>query len=233
MTASLGYESSTLEADNGLSSADGSVWMAGMGLKYQSGPLLPLAMVDVGSGNFDSTRRIIVGDDVFAATGSPDVSNVGLHGRISYQLPYRSFYLRPSIDLDASYVELDGYTETGAGEFNLAVGGTDGWVTAATPMVEIGTRIDAGNGTVLRPYLGLGLALTSGDDWVIESRFDGAAASAGSFASTIDNPDTLGIIRAGIEVMSSKHFVATLQYNGGFGDGYSANAGAVELIWRF
>lgn len=233
VTASLGYESGTLDADNGLSSADGNVWMGGMGLKYQSGPLLASAMVDVGSGSFDSTRMISVGDDVFTATGSPDVSNVGLHGRISYQLPYQSFYLRPSLDLDLSYIELDGYTETGAGEYNLAVGRTDDWLMAVTPAVEIGTRIEAGNGTILRPYLVLGVTLTSGNDWAIESRFAGAAASAGTFTSTIDNPDTLGIIRAGIEVMSSEHFAATLQYNGSFGDGYSANAGAAKLTWRF
>jgi outer membrane autotransporter protein len=156
-----------------------------------------------------------------------------LHGRISYQLPYQSFYLRPSLDLDASHVQLDGYTETGGGEFNLAVGGTDGWVFAATPAVEVGTRIDAGRGTVLRPYLGLGVTLTSGNDWTIESRFAGSAASAGSFTSTIDNPDVLGIVRAGVEVMSSEHFAATLQYNGSFGGGYSTNAGAVKLTWRF
>jgi hypothetical protein len=233
LTASLAYESSTLNADDGMSSADGSVWMGGFGLKYQSGPLLASAMLDVGSGSFDSTRRINIGDDLFTATSSPDVSNAGLHGRISYQLPYRSFYLRPSLDLDASHVQLDGYTETGGGEFNLAVGGTDGWVFAATPAVEVGTRIDAGRGTVLRPYLGLGVTLTSGNDWTIESRFAGSAASAGSFTSTIDNPDVLGIVRAGVEVMSSEHFAATLQYNGSFGGGYSTNAGAVKLTWRF
>ena len=233
LAASLAYESSTLNAENGLSSANGSVWMGGLGLKYQSGPLLASAMLDVGSGSFDSTRRIIVGDDVFTANSSPDVANAGLHGRISYQLPYKDFYLRPSLDLDASHVDLGGYTETGGGEFNLAVEGTEGWVFAATPAIEIGTRIDAGNGTVLRPYLGLGATLTSGNDWAVESRFAGAAASAGKFTSTIDNPDALGIIRAGVEVMSSENFSATLLYNGAFGDGYSANAGAVKITWRF
>jgi outer membrane autotransporter protein len=159
--------------------------------------------------------------------------NARLHGRISYQLPYQDFYLQPSLDLDASHVELDGYTESGGGEYNLAVGDTDDWVTAATPAVEIGTRIDTDGGTVLRPYLGLGVALTNGNDWEIESRFAGAASSAGSFSSTIDNPNTLGIVRAGIEVMSSEHFGATVQYNGSFADGYSANAGAIRLIWLF
>ncbi|QYZ70000.1 autotransporter outer membrane beta-barrel domain-containing protein [Neotabrizicola shimadae] len=233
VAASLAYESSTLTTDDGLSSADGSVWMGGLGLKYQSGPLLASAMLDAGSGSFDSSRRIIVGDDVFTANSAPDVANAGLHGRISYQLPYQGFYLRPSLDLDASHVDLGGYTETGGGEFNLAVEGTDGWVFAATPALEVGTRIDAGNGTVLRPYLGIGATLTNGNDWAVESRFAGADASAGSFTSTIDNPDTLGLIRAGVEVMSSKNFSATLLYNGAFADGYSANAGAVKLTWRF
>jgi outer membrane autotransporter protein len=175
----------------------------------------------------------VVGGQTFTSTGKPDAANAGLHGRVSYQLPYKSFYLRPSLDLNANYVSLDDYTESGAGEFNLAVAGSDGWVFTATPAVEIGTRIDTGNGTVLRPYLGVGVSFTSGNDWEIESRFAGVAASAGSFTSTIDNPDTLGVIRAGVEVMSSKHFDATVQYNGSFGDGYSANAGAVKLTWRF
>jgi hypothetical protein len=233
IAGSLGYESSMLNASDDMSSSSGSVWMGGLGVKYQSGPLLASAMVDFGTGSFDSTRTVVVGGQSFTATGTPDASNAGLHGRVSYQLPYDSFYLRPSFDLDASYISLDGYTESGAGEFNLDVAGSDGWVFAATPAVEIGTRVDTGNGTVLRPYLGVGVSFTSGNDWEIESRFAGAPASAGSFTSTIDNPDTLGVIRAGVEVMSSEHFDATVQYNGSFAEGYSANAGAVKLTWRF
>lgn len=148
-------------------------------------------------------------------------------------MPREGFYLRPSLDLDASYVSLDGYTESGAGEYNLTVSQTNEWVFAATPAVEIGTRVDVGKGTSLSPYLGLGVSLTSGNDWDVESRFTGASSSAGSFTSTIDNPDALGVVRAGIEVMSSEHFDATLVYNGAFGDGYTANAGAIKLTWRF
>jgi outer membrane autotransporter protein len=190
-------------------------------------------MVDYGDGSFDSKRRIAIGGDTYSASGTPNASNVGLHGRISYQLPYESFYLRPSLDLHTSHISLDGYTESGAGEFNLTVAGNDEWVLAAAPAIEIGTRVDTGDGTILRPYLGLGVSFASGNDWTIESRFTGAAPSAGGFTSTIDNPDTLGIIRAGLEVMSSEHFDATVQYNGSFADGYAANAGALKLTWRF
>ena len=88
-------------------------------------------------------------------------------------------------------------------------------------------------GTTLRPYLGVGVSLHQ------RQRLDGrvalprADAAAGTFTSTIDNPGTLGVVRAGVEVMSSDHFDATLHYNGGFGDGYTANAGAIKLTWRF
>ena len=233
VAASFGYESSSLDADDDASSASGDVWMGGVGLKYQSGPLLASAMVDLGAGSFDSSRRIVIGGDAYTARGTPDVANAGLHGRVSYQVHRDGFYLRPSLDLDASYVSLDGYTEGGAGEYNLTVSETDGWVFAATPAVEIGTRVDVGKGTSLRPYLGLGVSLTSGNDWEVESRFAGASSSAGTFTSTIDNPEALGVIRAGVEVMSSDQFDATLVYSGAFGDGYAANAGAIKLTWRF
>ena len=41
--------------------------MGGLGVKYQSGPLLASAMVDFGKGSFDSTRRIVIGGDSFTA----------------------------------------------------------------------------------------------------------------------------------------------------------------------
>lgn len=233
VAASLGQEASSLASASGASAADGNAWMGGLGLKYQSGPLLASAMIDFGTGSFDTSRRIVLGSDDVTARGTADATNAGIHGRVSYQLPYQGFYLRPSLNLDASHVDLDGYAETGAGEYNVTVDGTDGWVFAATPAIEIGTRVEAGNGTVLRPYLALGAAFTSGNDWAIDSRFSGASPSAEGFTSTTDNPDTLGIVRAGVEVMSSKHFDATLQYNGSFGDGYTANAGGIKLTWRF
>lgn len=115
----------------------------------------------------------------------------------------------------------------------LTLDGSAGWVQVATPAIEIGTRIEPGDDTILRPYLGLGVSTAIGKDWSIASRFSGDTRSAGGFTSTINNPDTLGIVRAGLEVTSSDHFDATVQYSGSFADGYSANAGALKLTWRF
>lgn len=233
VVGSLAYETGSVDGASASSSADGNVWMGGIGLKYQSGPLLASAIVDFGRGDFDSMRLIAVGGETFAAYGSPTASNAGVHGRVSYEFPFERFYLRPSLDLNASYISMDGYTETGAGDFNLNVAGVDGWSYAATPMMEVGTRIDFANGATLRPFLGVGATFASGNDWVETSRFSSAPASAGDFSSRVENPDVLGVVRAGLEVMALGNFDATLQYNGAFGDDLSANSGAFKLSWRF
>jgi hypothetical protein len=233
IVGSLAYETGSVDGASASSSADGNVFLGGVGLKYQSGPLLASAIVDFGRGDFDSTRLISIGGETFAAYGSPTASNVGVHGRLSYEFPFERFYLRPSLDLNASYIRMDGYDESGAGDFDLSVDGVDGWSYAATPMMEIGTRIDLDNGATLRPFLGVGATFTSGTDWVETSRFSSAPASAGDFTSRIENPDLLGVVKAGIEVMASRNFDATLQYNGAFGSDLSANSGAFKLTWRF
>ena len=58
------YESSSLDGGRRplVAPAATSGW-PGVGVKYQSGPLLASAMVDLGTGNFDSTRRIVIGGD--------------------------------------------------------------------------------------------------------------------------------------------------------------------------
>ena len=113
--------------------------MAGAGVKYQRGPLLASLTADLGTGSFDSSRSFTIGGESFTANGSPASSNFGLHGRVSYQFPYEQFYLRPSLDLAATWMKLDSYDESGAGDFDLSVAGSSSWVLSAAPAVEVVT----------------------------------------------------------------------------------------------
>lgn len=233
LAGSVAYADARLRGQDSLSSVDGDVWMAGGGVKYQRDRLLASAMVDFGSGDFSSTRHLTVGEESYTAEGSPDSSNFGLHGRVSYQFPYQRFYLRPSLDLAATWVKLGGYDENGAGDFDLSVLESSEWVFSATPAVEIGGRIDLEGGTTLRPFAGFGATFIGGNDWTVESRFRNANAAAGTFTSTVDNPGTIGTVRVGIAVMTAGNLDLTLQYDGGFADGYTAQAGAFKATWRF
>ena len=232
LTGAVGWEDARLKDDFG-ASADGESWMAGVGLKYQSGPLLASVTIDAGLGSFDTTRSFVVGADSYRATGSPDARNAGLHGRIAYELPQDGFYLRPSLDLDASWIGLGGYDESGAGDFDLSVDDSDSWVLSATPAVEIGTRIDLADGTVLRPFANAGARLVSGNDWTVDASFRNAPDGAGGFESHVDNPDAIATFGAGITVMTKGNLDLTAQYQGAFADGYTAQSGALKATWRF
>ncbi len=231
LTGAVAWESGSLGGEG--VSVSGDSWMVGGGVKYEAGPLLASLIADLGYGDFDGTRRFAVGGESYEAKGSPDARNAGLHGELSYQLPLGPVYLRPMLGLDASWISLGGYTESGAGDFDLSVAGSDGWVLAANPAVEIGTRIDLSDGTALRPYARFGASLVSGNDWSVDARFANAPDEAGSFSAGVDNPDVLATVAAGVTVMSTSKLDLALQYQGGFADGYSAQSGALKLSWKF
>ena len=232
IAGAVAWEHSSLSDDSG-ASADGDAWMAGLGVKYLAGPLLASATLDLGYGQFDTARGFTVGDEAFRATGSPEARNAGLHARVAYELPQAGFYLRPSLDLDASWLHLGGYGESGAGDFDLSVDDRDGWVFSATPAMEIGTRVDLSGGTVLRPFAAAGLRFASGNDWTVNARFDGAPDEAGTFASEVDNPGTVATAGAGVTVMTRGNLDLTAQYQGGFADDFTAQSGAIKATWRF
>lgn len=232
VSGAIGWENSRLEDDFG-ASANGDSWMAGLGVKYQSGPLLASATVDLGYGDFDTTRSLTVGGESYRAEGSPDARNAGLHGRIAYELPQDGFYLRPSLDLDASWISLGSYDESGAGAFDLAVDASDSWVLSASPAIEIGTRVDLADGTVLRPFANVGARFVSGNDWAVDARFRSAPDEAGGFSSRIDNPDAVATFGAGVTVMAKGNLDLTAQYQGASGHDYTAQSGVLKLTWRF
>ncbi|PZQ50048.1 MAG: hypothetical protein DI556_08210 [Rhodovulum sulfidophilum] len=231
LTGAFAYENASIGGDG--VSASGDAWMLGGGIRYEAGPVTVSLIADLGYGDFDGSRGFAVGDRTYTAKGSPDARNAGLHGEVSYQMPLGGAYLRPLLGLEASWISLGGYTESGAGDFDLAVSGSDGWVFAAHPEVELGTRVDLADGTALRPFARMGASFVSGNDWEVEARFANAPGDAGRFTAGVDNPDALATVAAGISVMSTSNLDLQVQYQGGFADGYSAQSGALKLSWRF
>ena len=104
---------------------------------------------------------------------------------------------------------------------------------SATPAVEVGTRVDLGDGTVLRPFVNAGVRFVSGNDWTVGARFRDAPNEAGGFSSSVDNPATVATFGAGVTVMTTGNLDLTAEYQGARADGYSAQSGAFKVIWRF
>jgi uncharacterized protein YhjY with autotransporter beta-barrel domain len=233
VNGSIAYETSSLDANHDAASVNGQGVLAGVGLKRQTGPLLLSAALDLGYGWYDSDRTIELETGSQHAKGSPDAANVGLHGRIAYEVPFERWYLRPLIDLDATYVRMDSYNEDGAGDFDLEVDSADKLVLAGTPALEIGARLPLSGGTVLRPYASAGVSFFSGNNWEVDAGFRNAPDDAGQFSSELANANVMARFSAGVDVITAGSVDVKLQYDAQIADDMWANAGTLRVNYRF
>jgi len=227
----LAYESSRLEGDNDTAKVNGDSALAGFIVKRQAGALLLSTAADVSYGWYQSRRTITLGDAKLSAKADPDAQSAGLHARAAYEVPLQHWYLRPILDLHAAYVRMDGYNESGAAPFNLDVNSSDKVFLAAAPTLELGTRIDLPDDSSLRAFASAGVAFFTDNDWQSRSRFDDS--SADSFDSKLPMPDTVARIGLGLEMVTTKHLTAKLQYGGDFGDNYSSHTGMFRIGYMF
>ena len=230
---SLGYELSRLDGDHDSADVDGEALLAGLMLKRQLGRLLLSGALDGGYGWYDSARTIDLGDSRQRAKGSPRAANLGLHGRIAYQLPFASWYLQPYLDLSATYVRMDGYEEHGAGALDLDVDSSDELVLSATPSVELGRRLALPDGSILRAYASGGVALYGPNNFTTDARFADAPTSTGSFRSELRNPDVAAKLGLGVEVMTTGAVDLKLQYDADLASDATAHSAMARLSWRF
>ncbi len=229
---SIAYESSEFRGDASSSRVTGDSMLLGATLRYQTGPWQISGALDVGYGWYESKRSVSVGNFSGTAGASPMAWHAGAHSRVAYQIPFGGWYLQPRLDLHLTYVRSSGYTETGAGPFNLSVDAEGGTTFAAVPAVEVGGRIRLSETAVLRPYVSAGVQVTASQDWATTARFAGQPTSRG-FRATTPIPGTLGKVTVGAELLSSADWDFRLQYSAEVGDGYVSHTGVGRLAYRF
>ncbi len=228
----LGYETSDQSGDDG-TEVDGNAVLAVFTLKRQTGPLLLAGAVDFGYGWLDSRRNIAVGDRRETATASTNALNAGLHLRGSWEVPGDGWYLQPALELDAGYVKVDGYTESGAGDLDLVVGSSDDLVLAATPLLKVGGRTNLSDGTVLNLYATGGVSFLSQDDWTSSARFADVPISAGTFETGIDSANVVGRLSAGVDIATAGRLTISLLYDASWAEDETSQSGLARLSWSF
>ena len=145
----IGWEDSDLTDDTDDTSIDGDALLASATAKREIGPWTLSGAVDLGYGSFDSSRTIRIAAVQETADGSSNASNVGLHFRAAYEIPRDGSYAEPAIDVDLNHIRIDDYTETGAGDFDLAVDSSNAKILTGTPWIKVGRREDSSSGGTL------------------------------------------------------------------------------------
>lgn len=229
----LGWESSRLKDDADATTVDGDSYLGAISLKRETGPWTLTGALDLGWGSFDSSRQITLGTATSTATASPDAFNAGAHFRAAYEIPRGTWYAEPALDVDLAYVRLDSYTESGAGDFDLAVDETDTVVLTGTPWLKLGRRVDMEGGGLLDAYVSGGLSLSTGEDFDTTARLAGAPPGTGDFTTRLDNPNLVGRLSAGLEIYATDRIQLRLQYDGSFADDQATNAGQFRISYFF
>lgn len=229
----LGWESDRLNDEDDQTSVDGDTFLAALSLKREIGAWTLTGAADLGWGDYDSRRRVTLGATSATASASPGAFNAGLHGRAAYQMPRGDWYLEPALDVDLGFVRLDGYTESGAGDFNLKVDEADALVLTGTPWLKVGRRADLASGAVLDAYVSGGVSLSTGQDFDTTARLASAPAGAGDFTARLDNPSAIARLSAGVEVYATDRVQIRLQYDGSFADDQTTNGGQFRISYFF
>ncbi len=185
------------------------------------------------TGGTGAIVRLGVDGEVARVSGSPTGTNVGLHGRLTYDVNFSSFYLRPQMDLQVNWLRTGSYQEHGSELFDLTADSSSKLVFSATPALEIGTQHTLKGGGISRFYAVAGVTAFANDNWSTVARFTAAPADAGSFRTDLNNPNVGGTLRAGSPDAGRGALDVGLEYDAYVASHIVANSGVLRLNFHF
>jgi hypothetical protein len=211
------YQQSWLETSTNAVS-DGEQVQGGLALKYNSGPLLLAGVVNGGRGWYDNTRPMSFGGFAGTATSDStiDVVNAGLRAAYVFGTPH--LYWKPVLDAAVTNLDLGGFAESGGGGANLLVGGTNQTVYTIAPSLEVGTEWWLANGTLVRPFLRGGANWYANGDFAVTAAFLTAPAGTSPFTINTDMDDVMGVVGAGLDMITADDTALRLSYDGQLGE---------------
>lgn len=227
---SLNYtRTHTTSSDHTVAASSDGV-QGGITLKRQAGSWQFAGALLAGYESSTQTRSIVLPGFFASATGKPEAYFGGARARVSDQIDFDTWYLKPYVDLDATYERNSAYRETGAGLFDLAYRSTGSTTWMATPSVEIGGRVDLDDAT-LRPYLAFGVSsVLSGDAKVSVSL---AEFPMQPFQITSNMPKVYGDVTAGLELLKNSGWEFRAEYRLRAAKGYVDQSAMLRLARHF
>ncbi len=230
-----GYENTFSKQFDDLQALDkikGDVLALGAVVKNRWGPLSGSLSLSGSYGWYDSQRYVgLVGvGDI--ARSDQNVGSLSSRGRLSTLFGSSSFYLKPMIDLSATWLHLGSYSESGAGGANLHQNSASTWVCSATPALEIGGEIMGANGLLWRPYVRAGILIFDKDKLQVETQFI-ADPTGGSTFWDANFEKLYGEIEAGVKILSEQGVNLQFSYEGRYGEQSRSHAGNLKLSVKF
>ena len=220
-------------------SSHGDLYDGSLSVRHTHNAWTFAGSLSIGSGQFENSRAFQLAPvGTLAGTSSSYTSNtaallIGGRLRAAYQIPLRTFYLRPYADLDLLRTQMPGFQESGSEGLPLAFRASQTTALSLSPMLEFGGERQLDANTRLRPYLAMGLSLRSGFNWAMQAQIQGAEPGDGHFRLFGNTPAVVGRLEAGLQVFSNDGFDIRLEYGLSAGNGYVAQVPSARFTYRF
>ena len=148
--------------------------------------------------------------------------------RAGYEFEFRTGYVMPLVDLDASWMRDRGYQETGGGTFDLAVSSDERILVDLYPRLRIGTEYRNNDGILIRPFFEAGMRFALNDE-ELEQRFVSGALSGEALKMAINREDTPATVGLGLQAFFRNGIEAKLRYDSSFGKDSRGHALSVKI----
>ncbi|MBZ9988358.1 autotransporter outer membrane beta-barrel domain-containing protein [Mesorhizobium sp. BH1-1-5] len=236
-----------------LSDTKGESWQAYALAKYENNNYFVDVAVGGGTGSFRGERDTHIDqvgfipgetlDGVYlpeelldgignSVTYKQDTSQFSGSARVGMTRQMGAFYLQPTIQFDARWLDVSGKEEGSVAAFSFD--GSDNMFYAVTPALEVGADIPVSDIASFRIYGKAGVEFST-KQWEIEGRFAAAENLPGNPAlhltEAIDSP--LYRVGAGLELNGVNGVGLAVRYNGAFGETVKQNAVSASLKVSF
>lgn len=222
-----GYQSTSVSTATNATS-EGNTGQAGVALKYNIGSMLLAGTASGGRAWYDTTRPVAFTGFSGTATSDSEIDFLNGGLRLAYVLGTPQLYFKPVLDAAVTRLDLGGFTEAGGGAANLTVAGTRQTVYTIAPSLEAGTEWWLTNGTLIRPFLRGGVTFYEGNDFGLSAAFAGAPTGISPFTINTDMDDVMGVVGAGLEMITAGDTALRLSYDGQLGETTSIQSVALK-----
>lgn len=227
-----GFQSSSVDTATGATS-EGSLGQAGVALKYNPGQLLVAGSITGGGAHYDTRRPMAFGGFSGVAEGDQDLGIFSGALRAAYVVGSPQLYFKPSIDANLTHLELSGFTESGGNGAALSAAGQGQTVFSLAPMVESGIEFWLGNSTLVRPLVRAGAIWYDNADFALTASFVDAPAGVAPFTINTGIDEVMGLVGAGLDVISGTDAVLRFSYDGQLGETTQIHAVGVKGSAKF
>ncbi|RYF54488.1 MAG: autotransporter outer membrane beta-barrel domain-containing protein, partial [Comamonadaceae bacterium] len=231
---SAAYQNNHLRGSDRRTSGNGDSGYLGALLKRETGPWVFAAALGAGYGSYKMDREIDIAGYQDKLESRPDVYGVNARLRAARFFAIRDdMYVKPYVDLDASYTKMPGYKESGSNPLALSVRDADQFIVGLSPMIEFGGRKELSNKAMLRPFVYAGVTFLSRNDWKSSARLRGAPGGAAAFDTSLPMDNVVGKVGAGLQITQAGKADFRLQYDGQFGQKTRSNSATLKVMVPF